>query len=301
MKIWLKNKQYDALDGMGWDESGREYGRPFNEHELEVFYYWFEFLKRSSRFTWSQRVKADFEDISIGSDGTLCDMPFDEWWQHHNRLFWRPRLLSVEVLPDHMLTHFNDEVVEEGSRIKLLALFLDQPRERLREKFERILREYDAGKDAKGRYIYDEAYESSPDEDEDRYVIYNRKNARYRPNTRLLRNALDVYDAYKQLENGTLTLKGKWQIEESVSINRAEGDELMFRKERAEQREKVERAGKLPIKEEIIRQTSVGNHQIQASTVARYKQYADQLIENVAKGVFPKHWKVSQSKESLKS
>jgi hypothetical protein len=286
MKIWLKDKQYEALDGIGWTDWHREYGKPFNEHELEVFYYWFEFLKRSRRATWSRRVKADFEDISMDADGTLSDIPFEEWWRHHNRLFWKPRLLSVEVLSNDMLDHFNDQVMEEGSRIRLLALFLDQPRERLRAKFEQILQEYEAGKEAKGRYIYEENYQHPPDEEEDRYIIHVKKNARYRPNTGLLRNALEVYDVYMQIENGTLQLEN-WKIEELISNKRGPDEKkLISRKPRFEKPINKLKSGESPITYKF--EDLPNKNQIQASTVSRYKRYADRLIANVAKGIFPK-------------
>lgn len=275
MKIRIKGRgnailRFDVpeCDGAGWTDLNREMSQPFTEHEIHVFYYWFEFLRRSEPARWSKIVRRDFAMTLKSMKSDAYVMAFEDWWHEHNHLFRRMLDIDLLELDDEKLEYFAPSAFESDSRMKVLLLNLSWPKDRLIKRFTEILNAADVGPNIKGRYFYDREYPQNcePGGSSEGYGIYAPVGRRTRPSIELLRNSLEVYDTYQQWENGELPIRNKYQLETYISDSRSKGDELISREVHGD-----------PIPE------------VQGPTVARYKKSADVLIKNVVKGFFPKY------------
>ncbi len=284
MKLKIDGKGREKLvfdvpecDGDGWSENDRRLSQPFTAYEIEVFYYWYEFMRRSDRKKWTKDVKHDFADVTAVAGELL--LTFEEWWYQHSRVFRRMHQFDIRALDEEgMIQAFEPDIFQAEGSMKAFIANLEWPKDRLMKRFSQMIDAWEKKHVVKGRYRYDANFISQhlePGLDEG-YYIYAAENARCKPRTRLLRNALEVYDTYELIERGELNIP-KQNIESYIAGQRKADDEIIARKK------KIDVA---PY--EIPHEPTFES---QAATIARYKKYADRMIENVCKGVFPKYQK----------
>ncbi|WP_076591795.1 hypothetical protein [Herminiimonas arsenitoxidans] len=284
MKVKIDGKGREKLlfdvpecDGDGWTESDRRLSQPFSAYEIEVFYYWYEFMRRSDRKEWTQDVRHDFANVTATAGETI--LTFEEWWFQHSRVFRRMRSFDIQQLEgEDEIGMFEPDIYQEDSDMKAFVVQLSWSKDRLMKRFSQMIDTWEKKHVVKGRYRYDPNFNSQdlvPGLD-DGYYIYAVQNARCKPRTRLLRNALEVYDTYELIERGELNIP-KNQIEAHIASQREPGDEIIARKKKI---------NVTPY--EIPHEPT---YESQAATIARYKKCADFMIENVCKGIFPKYQK----------
>lgn len=242
------------------NEWGREY-REFTGYELKAYKLWFEFLKLSDRQAWSEDIAESFGDL-LGN--------FEVWWTEHNYLFQKPTLPKIdEVLTDQQFQSYSDSRPSEGdSGILVLAVWMFQTKKDLRAAFEEILAKYhqgDAGRpefDTFGEYYSFEA----------------------RPDVEMMEKILAVYKVYladqQSPEKDRMTL---WQIEEEASKTKQIIDKTS---KSAEYNWTVKDVDSF-----IIEKRRKSQH----TTVRKYLNYAEEILENVVIGKFPVY-NVSKSK-----
>lgn len=233
-----------------WTENGRAH----TDEEMEWFRLWFEFLKVSDRQRWSESVTKYFEDVSGD---------FESWWPDHAYLFRTFKLPTVEEIE----TVAQFKIIVEEYRPSpddpgWIPLFvaLHQPKAVLRAAFEDILSKYHHGNVGKPKF----------DTFGDFFQVESR------PDVGMLKKILAVYREFSADQNKPKHERMKlWQIEEEVSKTTP----LIIKTGKsAEYHWKIEN-----VDASIIE----SRRRSQYTTVKKYLNYAEEILENVVVGKFP--------------
>jgi len=232
-----------------------QHGRAHTDEEMAWYRLWFEFLKLrgGDRAKWSAEVAQDFGDVSG---------EFDQWWPDHRHLFRQLKHFTIEeVITDEDFQVYKDDgsMPDEPGAI-ILAVNLYEPKAALRAAFEEILSKHHKGSAGRPKF----------DDWGDVYAFAAR------PDTDMLNKILAVYRLYsedqKRPEKERMTL---WQIEEKVS-------------------EKTPLIDKTSEKRTFIWKDEPGDPMLteqrrrsQLTTVKKYLNYAEEILDNVVIGKFP--------------
>lgn len=232
-----------------WDEAGR----PPTEEEMEWYRLWFEFLKLSDRQKWSDSVKEDFGDVSCR---------FEDWWPDHSHLFRQLKHFTInEVITDDDFQIYKDDGSDpDDLPVVILAVHLYESKAALRAAFEEILSKYHKGK--AGRPDFDHWGD-----------VYDLKS---RPDTDMLKKILAVYQVYtadqEKPENKRMKL---WEIEEEVSKT------IVL----------IDKTGKTASfiwkTKDVHADTIESRRRSQLTTVRKYLNYTEEILENIVVGDFP--------------
>ena len=230
-----------------------QYGREHTQEELEGFKLWFEFLEISDRGKWSESVTKHFGELPSA---------FEEWWPDHAYLFRTLKLPVIEEI--ETVAQFNLVLEARPSPgdpgMLALAVSLYQTKKELRTAFEEILSKYHPGNAGRPEF------ETFGD-----YLQFAN-----RPDIAMLKKILEVYRVYaedlKKPEKERMKL---WKIEEVVS-------------------EKTPLIVKTGNSAEYIWKTKDVDASIlerrrrsQLTTVKKYLNYAEEILNNVVVGKFP--------------
>jgi len=227
--------------------------RKFTTQEVEWCRLWFEFLDMSERSNWPEWVANDFGDLSCG---------FDRWWPEHQRLFQKVKLLVIEEIKDDADLHFFLDSPPSPGDAGMLALgvSLYATRKELRAAFEEILAKYHPG--AAGRPDFDGCG--------DCYSFYAR------PDEVMLRKILEVYRVYsedqKKPKKERMPL---WRIEEVVS------ETIPLIDKESKSAEYIWKT------EDVDAHIIESRRRSQHTTIRKYLNYAEEILEHVAFGEFP--------------
>lgn len=229
------------------DEIDRWAYRDHTEEEMEAFKLWYEFLKLSNKELWTEKVREYFGDVTIG---------FNEWWEDHSYLFDLPTLPTIdEVQNTNEFEAFLEARPSEGDPgIVVIALWLNKSKKELREAFEEILYKYHLGNRGRQEYeTYGEFFQFA-----------------YRPDAKMLEKILKVYRMYIDNQTHTEAKKLKlWEIEEKIGLIDKTSDKAEW----------------------IWRDKTMGHlesqRRSQHTTVRKYINYAEKILDNVVKGDFP--------------
>lgn len=227
--------------------------RNHTEDELNGFRLWYEFLKLSDKALWSSDVTHYFGDLSLD---------FDEWWVNHSYLFDILNLPTIdEVITTQNFESYSDARPSEGdSGIVVLAVWMNKTKKELREAFEQILSKYHLGVAGKPEFeTYGDFFQFE-----------------VRPDAELLQKVLVVYKVYledqKKPEKDRMKL---WEIEEEASKIKQLIDKTS---KSAEYIWKVEDPDASQIE---------SRRRSQHTTVRKYLNYAEEILQNVVVGKFP--------------
>lgn len=266
-------------DGDGWTEEDRTLSQPFSAYEIEVFYYWYEFMRRSDRRYWTADVRQDFADVTKKDEEAT--LSFEEWWGQHSRLFRRRRQFDILELEEGMIDYFEPDVFQAENTTKAFVIDFTLPKDKLLKRLAQIIDSREKKHVVKGRYRYDTNFVTDHMQPglDDGYCIYAPENARCKPRIRLLRNALEVYDMYEEIKRGELDIP-YYLVEAELASRRGINDAIIKRRTKRVVEGKAKKVAMIE-----------PSHETQAVTTARYKSYADRMIENVCKGFFPKYQK----------
>ena len=227
--------------------------RNHTKDELNGFRLWFEFLKLSDKTLWSNDVIRYFGDLPLN---------FEDWWQEHSYLFDILELRTIDEVVDRsdFEAYLEARPSEGDSGIVVLAVWMNKSKRELREAFEEILSKYHLGRAGKQEFeTYGEFFQFSA-----------------RPDVKMLEKILAVYKVYlvdqKKPKKDRMKL---WQIEEEVSKTTPLIDKTS---ESAEYIWTVR-----DVDSTIIERRKGSQH----TTIKKYINYAEQILQNVVVGKFP--------------
>lgn len=232
-----------------------EHGRAHTDEEMAWYRLWFEFLKlkQDDRAKWSESVANDFGDVSI---------EFEQWWPDHSYLFKQLKHFTIEeVITDEDFHVYKDDgsMPDEPGAI-ILAVNLYEPKAALRAAFEEVLSKHHKGSAGRPKF----------DDWGDVYAFAAR------PDTDMLNKILAVYRAYTANQQMPEIERMKlWQIEESVS----EKTPLIVKSGKA-----AEYIWKI---KDVDASIIESRRRSQLTTVRKYLNYAEEILENVVVGKFP--------------
>jgi hypothetical protein len=238
--------------GLPMDDINEGY-RSHTDEELKGFRLWYEFLKLSDKALWSSDVIHYFGDLSTD---------FECWWQEHDYLFDILALPTIdEVITTEDFESYSDARPSEGdSGIVVLAVWMNKSKKELRDAFEEILSKYHFGGAGKPEFeTYGDFFQFAA-----------------RPDAELLEKILTVYKVYvkdqKKPEKDRMKL---WQIEEEASKVKQLIDKAS---KSAEYIWKVK-----DVDSSVIESRRRSQH----TTVRKYLNYAEEILQNVVVGKFP--------------
>lgn len=234
-------------------ENDFDYGfREFTEEEIEWYRLWFDFLKLTDRNKWSEDVEKHFGDVFI------CE--FEDWWPDHENLFYKMDIFTIDVIPseDYFRGYYEDDgKIGDNPDVVGLVVHMAAPKQDLREAFDKFLAKYH-----KGRLAFAD-FDGCGD------VL----NLCQKPDTDMLKKILAVYRLYTtdqmKPEKDQMTL---WQIEEEVSktiplINKSKATLWRLKENDPSIIESRRRS--------------------QLTTVRKYLNYAEEILDNIVNGKFP--------------
>ena len=227
--------------------------RDFTFEEMQAYSFWYRFLQITDKNLWSEEVRNDFGDLSVG---------FPEWWFGHNHLFENVRLRTIDVINsvDDFESVAIGKLTEDDPGVVVLAVWMYQTKKDLRHAFEEILSKLHQSKPGKPK----------------REILSEFYSLKILPDLDFLKKTLAVYECFSENKfnpvNKKLTL---WQIEEEVSKTVPLIDKLS---DYAEANWK----DKKPSSDIIL-----ARRKSQTNTVKKYLKYANSILSNVVKGEFP--------------
>jgi hypothetical protein len=241
-------------DDHDWERNSRQ---P-TESELEWFKLWFEFLNLSNRQHWTEDVISHFGDTSCS---------FEKWWSTHSYLFRiEKEPVVTEITSDEEYFSWKADLVDkdelEWSGSLIVAIPLYTTKEALRNSFEELLKKYHVGKAGRPDFIADQG---------------NVFNFYDRPDTEVLNKILAVYKLYSAQQKKHKDDRMKlWEIEEFFNLI----------DKTSEKAHDIWKYKEIITVDEVI-DTAEPRRRSQKSTVRKYINYAEQILENVALGCFP--------------
>jgi len=218
-------------------------GRPMKMAKLDKapYYWWYEYLKRHDEYRLCCKQKGRGQFNKLYKDfGNVHNQSFDEWWERHQGLFEKPEPFVIHHLESKAEYEWCDFDTTMFMGVNLLV-----PKRTLLLEFNRLLNKHHPG--GRGR----------PDWD-DSMATYSLEA---RPDVRVLKKTLEVYDFRKANEQLTL-----WEIGDQLKINPSHSTTGKVA------------AGRTPF---VVQRKNVG------SAVSRYLRHADALISNTGNGIFP--------------
>jgi len=254
----MKMEDFDEVE-LWWEQHGRAH----TPEEIEGFKLWFEFLKLSDQQRWSEGVSDYF--------GVLPDS-FESWWPDHAYLFRTIKLPVVEEIEsvEQFKAVLEARPSPGDTGMLVLAVSLYQTKKELRAAFEEMLSKYHPGNAGRPEF--------------DTFGDYFSFDAR--PDTGMLQKILAVYRVYAENQKKPEKVRMKlWQIEEEVSkttpliVKAGESAEYIWKTK--------------DVDASIIESRRRSQH----TTVRKYLNYAEEILENVVIGKFPVYT-VGKSKAS---
>lgn len=249
---------YDYGDDLYWTRNGR----PHTEDEVEWYRFWIEFLNLSDRQKWTVEVENFFGDVSGD---------FDDWWTEHSHLFRIEKEPCVtEIVSDEDYKTWKIDALDknelEYSGVIIVAVPLYATKATLRTTFEELLTKYHAPKAGRPEFVADQGND---------FNFYDR------PNKEVLGKILAIYKIYlADQENPKQSRMKLWQIEEEVSKTTQLIDKT------GPDAEYIWQVDEIVTKDQVIK-TSELRKRSQNTTVRKYLNYAEEILENVVLGCFP--------------
>jgi hypothetical protein len=244
----------DNMEDVGEVESWwEEHGRAHTQEEMEGFRLWFEFLKLSDRQKWSVSVVEHFGDLPDS---------FELWWPNHAylfRTFKLPVLEEIESVTQYQAVAEAHPTPGDPGMLALAVSMYATKRE-LRATFEELLSKYHRGHAGRPEFeTFGDHFQFAS-----------------RPDITMLEKVIAVYKVYaedqKKPEKERMKL---WEIEEVVS----EDTPLIV---------KTGQAAEYIWKEKHVDASIVeSRRRSQHTTVRKYLNYAEEILENVVVGTFP--------------
>lgn len=231
----------------------KEHGRALTAEEMEWYRLWFDFLNESDRQKWTESVAKYFGDLSVG---------FSAWWPDHEYLFRTFKLMTVEeiktVAQFETILEARPSPGDPGMLPLVVSLY--QTKKELRAAFEEILSEFHPGNVGKPQFeTYGDVFQVAS-----------------RPDIDMLKKILAVYRVYSTDQKKPKHERMKlWQIEEEVSkttpliVKSGKSAEYIWKEKHADA--------------SIIESRRRSQH----TTVRKYLNYAEEILENVVQGKFP--------------
>jgi hypothetical protein len=254
------------MDNFDEDLWWAQNGRPHTDEEMKWYRLWFEFLqlRQDDRVKWSEEVANDFGDVSG---------KFEDWWPEHSYLFRQMKHFTVKelVTDEDFQVYKDDGSMPDDPGAIILAVHLYEPKAALRAAFEEVLSKHHKGSAGRPKF----------DDWGDVYAFAAR------PDTDMLEKIIEVYRVYaddqKKPENERMKL---WQIEEKVS----EKTPLIDKTSEKRTYNWIDEHGGATVIESRRRS--------QLTTVKKYLNYAEEILENVVVGKFPVY-SVSKSNTNI--
>jgi hypothetical protein len=237
-------------------------GRPHTEEEVGWYRLWFEFLNLSDREKWTAEVTEFFGDVSGD---------FDDWWAEHKHLFRvenEPTVEEITTDEEYEMWKIGaldkDHLDWSGSIIVAVPLYTSKAA--LRASFEELLTKYHTGSAGRPSFVSDQG---------------NLFNFYDRPDANVLNKILAVYKVFVADQSKPKQDRMKlWQIEEEASKT----VELIDKT--SPKADYIWQVAELVTNNEVINTTEL-RRRSQNTTVRKYINLAEEILENVVLGCFP--------------